>query len=108
MGFDDNYFSAGLHHKLKGEEREAVGSQLIGGTLCGFSVMVLLDSLLTYFKSEPSRQQDNFFNRGTAPSCWTDAPVFVKHAGYSEQIASESDRERRYRRPARCGYSVQG
>ena len=49
MGFDDNYFSAGLHHKLKGEEREAVGSQLIGGTLCVFSVMVLLDSLLTYY-----------------------------------------------------------
>ena len=66
MGFPDNYFSAGLHPKLKGADREAVGAQLIGGTLCVFSVMVVLDSLLALFAGNAARQQSAFFERGSA------------------------------------------
>ncbi|CAE7765025.1 unnamed protein product [Symbiodinium sp. CCMP2592] len=86
MGFPDNYFSAGLHPKLKGEERQTVRSQLIGGTFCVFSVMVVLDSLLEQFDRKASRQTSAFFNRGAAPPCWTDAPVFVKHAAHSDEV----------------------
>ena len=88
MGFDDNYFSSGLRPKLKGAERELVGAQLIGGTFCVFSVMVLLDALLSHFGSAPGRQLDGFFTRGVAPACWTEQPVFVKHAASCNQVAA--------------------
>ena len=64
LGVDDNYFSEGLHPKLKGEERLLVGEQLMGGTFCVFSIMVLMDELLATHGSVRARQQAEFFSRG--------------------------------------------
>ena len=62
LGVDDNYFSEGLHPKLKGEERLLVDEQLMGGTFCVFSIMVLMDELLATHGSVRARQQAEFFH----------------------------------------------
>ena len=90
LGFDDNYPSQGLHPKIKGEERQCLVKHITGGTFLVFTVMVLLDELLSAYGSTCARQKHqkpSFFTRGVAPTCWTERPVFVKQSKGSVEVA---------------------
>ena len=87
LGFDDNYPSQGLHPKIKGEERQCLVEHITGGTFLVFTVMVLLDELLSAYGSTCERQKQSFFTRGVAPTCWTERPVFLKQSKGSVEVA---------------------
>ena len=87
MGFDIGYISEGLPLKLKGSERELVGCQMIGLSLCVYSCMLLAHELLTKFGGSVCRNRERLIAiGGVAPAAWMTHPVFSKAARDSTRV----------------------
>lgn len=77
MGFDAGYISASFGPKVKPQEQELIGGQMLGNTFCVYPVMMLAHELLRQNRGQVHRDLRRLVSiRGESPAGWTSFPRF--------------------------------